>query len=165
MDEVSARFSLPYILPGQAQKELFHNEALAVIDAALHPAVEGAPIATPPDGPALGQCWLVGAGASGAWAGKEGKLAAWTSGGWRFVAPQTGMCAWDKSAAFHRRWTGTAWSAGELAASALKIGGVQVVGMRQPAITPPSAGAVIDHEARTAVATLIVVLRTHGLIE
>lgn len=34
MTDTSARFALPLILPGQAQKEIFHNEALALLDAA-----------------------------------------------------------------------------------------------------------------------------------
>lgn len=147
------------------QKELFHNEAIAAIDAVLHPAVEGAPGPTPPSNAAVGQCWLVAAGATGAWAGRDGMLAAWTSGGWRFGTPQPGMCVWDKAAAVHRRWTGTNWSGGEVAASALTIAGVQVVGIRQPAIAAPSAGAVIDEQARSAIAALIVTLRTHGLTE
>jgi hypothetical protein len=29
MADTTPRFALPFILPGQAQKELFHNEALA----------------------------------------------------------------------------------------------------------------------------------------
>ena len=41
MPETSPRFALPYILPGQAQKEIFHNEALAMLDAALHGAGSG----------------------------------------------------------------------------------------------------------------------------
>ena len=98
MSETSARFALPLIMPGQAQKELFHNEALAAIDAALHAAVEGAPQAAPPAAPVEGQCWLVGPDATGAWTGRDGSLAAWTSGGWRFVTPQPGMCAWDGAA-------------------------------------------------------------------
>ena len=32
MTERSTRFALPFILPGQAQKEAFHNEAVAAID-------------------------------------------------------------------------------------------------------------------------------------
>jgi hypothetical protein len=146
MSEISARYALPFIVPGQAQKELYHNEAIAAIDAVLHAAVEGGPTTTPPGAPEPGQCWLVGAGASGAWSGKDGKLAAWTSGGWRFVAPQPGMCVWDKAAAVHRRWTGSAWSGGEVAASALAVAGVQVVGIR-PAGHRRSVGGSGDRRA------------------
>ena len=165
MSETTARFALPLILPGQAQKELFHNEALAAIDAALHPAVEGAPLADPPPVPAPGTCWLVGAAPTGAWAGRAGSLAVWTSGGWRFVAPQPGMCAWDKAAGVARRWTGSDWSGGEVAAAAILVAGQQVVGERQPAVPSPSGGTTIDVEARAAIDALTVALRTHGLIE
>mgnify|MGYP006199852597 CR=1 FL=1 len=33
MSDATARFALPFILPGQAQKELFHNEALTRLEA------------------------------------------------------------------------------------------------------------------------------------
>ena len=59
MADMTPRFALPFILPGQAQKELFHNEALVRIDLALHPAVEGAPAAAPPADPEEGRCWVV----------------------------------------------------------------------------------------------------------
>ena len=39
----TVRFALPLIAPGQAQKEAYHNEALAAIDAALHACVEDGP--------------------------------------------------------------------------------------------------------------------------
>ena len=165
MSETSARFGLPLILPGQAQKELFHNEALALVDAALHAAVEGAPLAEPPAAPVGGACWLVAAGATGAWAGRDGSLAAWTSGGWRFVAPQPGMCVWDKQAGYPRRWTGAAWNAGEVAAARIMVDGQQVVGMRQAGVPSPSGGTTIDVEARNAIDALTVALRSHGLID
>lgn len=165
MDETSARYEFPFIIPGQAQKELFHNEALVIIDAGLHPAVEGAPLDAPPVAPTPGACWLIGPGASGAWAGKAGMLASWTASGWRYVRPQPGMTVWDKAGGYHRRWTGTAWNAGEIAGSAVHVGGLKVVGARQPSVAPPSGGAVVDAEARAAVAALIVSLKSHGLIE
>lgn len=165
MANASTRFELPFILPGQAQKELFHNEALALIDAALHPAVEGAPLDQPPSAPIAGQIWLVGASPSGAWADRQGQLAVWTEGGWRFVVPQIGMCVWDKEAGWHRRWTGTGWNGGEVSGSALRVNGDQVVGPRRPGIASPSGGSIIDQEARAAVDAIIVALRSHGLIE
>ena len=165
MSESSARFDLPFIVPGQAQKEVSHNEAIAGIDAALHPAVEGAPIEAPPATPEIGRCWLVGASPSGAWAGQAGRIACWTGGGWRFVRPQSGMAVWDKANGWERRWTGNGWSSGELSVAAIKVAGVQVVGMRQPAVPSPSGGTIIDVEARAALAAVTVALRSHGLID
>ncbi len=165
MENGTSRFELPFILPGQAQKELFHNEAIAGIDIALHPAVEGAPLADPPAAPLPGQCWLVAPNPVGAWAGQAGRLAAWTGSGWRFVAPQAGMCVWDKAAGADRRWTGSAWSAGETIATAIVINGLQVLGPRQPAVPSPSGGTTIDAEARSALAALTVALKSHGLID
>ena len=165
MSEASARFQLPYIVPGQAQKEHHHNEALAIVDALLHAAVEAAPLADPPVGPQPGQAWIVAPGATGAWSGKANALAAWTESGWRFVAPVTGMRAWNQMAGLWIHWTGTAWSSGEVPASKIVVGGEQVVGPRLAAVPSPSGGTIIDAEARGAVEALIVALRSHGLTE
>ncbi len=48
------RLALPHILPGQAQKELFHNEALQALDLVVAAAVEEPPRAAPPAAPAPG---------------------------------------------------------------------------------------------------------------
>ena len=165
MTEASTRFALPFILPGQAQKEQFHNEALALLDGALHAVVEEGPLATPPDEPEAGQAWLVAAAATGAWAGEDDSLALSTGSGWRFVPPVPGMLVWDLDLGCWRHWSGTAWSEGALPATSLVIDGEQVVGTRQPDIASPSGGTTIDAEARAAVDSLIVTLRTHGLIE
>lgn len=164
MTERSARFDLPFILPGQAQKEMYHNEALAALDGLVHAAVEGSAAAVPVD-PAAGASWIVAPGAGGAFAGHDGALALRTAGGWRFLAPVEGMAVWDKAAGVMRRWTGAAWSDGAVAAARLTIGGAQVVGPRLAAIDDPFGGAVVDAEARTAVAAIIVALKSHGLID
>lgn len=165
MTETSARFALPFILPGQAQKEVFHNEALTLIDAALHAQIAAGPLDDIPDAPEPGQCWIVGAGAGGAWAGKAGSLACWTAGGWRFVSPRPGMLAWNIDPGYWLYWTGSAWSGGEWPATALVIDGQQVVGSRLPDVPSPSGGTIIDAEARAAVDGLIATLKSHGLIE
>jgi hypothetical protein len=164
MSEATPRFQLPFIVPGQAQKEMFHNEALVRIDAGLHAAVEAAGAETPPATPTVGESWLLGALPSGAWSGKPHQLAIFTEGGWRFLAPTVGMTAWDKGDGLMRRWTGSAWS-GELTAERLAVGGLQVVGERQPAVPSPSGGTVIDAEARAAVSAVIATLMSHGLID
>lgn len=164
MTDLSPRFALPLLIPGQAQKEMFHNEALASIDAALHAVVEGTQ-AIPPMTPAPGQAWIVGVGAGGAWLGHVGQLASWTVGGWRFIVPPESMTVWDKAAGLSRRWSASGWSDGAVAASKLMVGGQQVVGTRQPAPPSPSGGTVIDAEARAALLAVTVALRTHGLID
>lgn len=165
MTDASARFAFPLILPGQAQKEAFHNEALTAIDIALHAGVEAGPLADPPADPAPGQSWLVGDDATGDWAGREGTLASWTAGGWRFVRPVPGMLIWNKDPGYWIHWSGTGWSDGSLPAAALVIAGEQVVGPRLPDVPSPSGGTTIDAEARTAIDAVIATLKSHGLID
>ena len=165
MTESSARFAFPFIVPGQAQKELFHNEALARVDAALHPVVEAAPATAPPVAPVPGQSWIVATGAGGAWSGKTPAIACWTAGGWRFVQPVEGMLVWNRAAEVWMRWTGSDWSEGTLPAAALLIGGQQVVGPRLAQVPSPSGGTTIDVEARAAIAALIATLKSHGLTD
>jgi hypothetical protein len=155
---------LPFIVPGQAQKEHFHNEALLRIDAVLGASAQGV-LAAPPSAPAEGACWLVGPGAAGAWTGRENSLALWTASGWRFVAPAPGMRVWNAAAQIEWRWTGSSWSEGTLFGSALFVEGQQVVGERQPEVPSPSGGTIIDGEARAAVDGIIVALKSHGLID
>jgi hypothetical protein len=165
MSDASPRLSLPFLLPGQAQKEIFHNEALLTLDAIVHATVEDWPAASPPSTPAEGESWIVGAGAGSAWAGRDDAIATWSAGGWRFTAPLPGLTAWNRAAGLWLHWDGTAWSDGRWPAAALTIGGVQVVGPRQPGIASPSGGTTIDAEARAAVDALIATLISHGLIE
>jgi len=163
MSDRTPRFELPFILPGQAQKELYHNEALARVDALLHSAIEGSPLAQPPEQPQEGQCWVVATGGAGGWSGKDHQLAAWTEGGWRFIAPEAGMTLWNKDGGYWVHWNGASWSDGELPVRRIHVNGQQVVGGRQPLIPTPSGGTVIDAEARAALAQVIATLMTHGL--
>ena len=165
MTEASARFAFPLILPGQAQKEAFHNEALILVDAALHACVAGDPTEEAPADPAPGEAWIVAGGATGAWTGKTDNLATWTAGGWRFTLPVPGMSVWNTNAGYWMHWTGDGWSDGILPAAAFTIAGQQVVGPRLETVPSPSGGTIIDAEARAAVEAVIVALRTHGLIE
>jgi hypothetical protein len=165
MSEATPRFKLPFILPGQAQKELFHNEALLAADTLIHSAAQTLPVAAPPSAPQPGQSWIVAAGGSGAWAERDHSLATWTAGGWRFAAPVPGMRVWIQSLALWVHWNGSAWSDGELRGSRMIVGGQQVVGSRHPGVPSPSGGTIIDAEARSAIAAVIVALKSHGLID
>jgi hypothetical protein len=164
MDEATPRFDLPFILPGQAQKEVFHNEALTRIDALLHGTVDGLRT-DPPESPTPGACWIVDSPASAAWTGREASLACWTGSGWRFVAPREAMQVWNLADESPWRRTSGAWGPAEAKASRLVVGGSQVVAERQPGVPSPSGGTTIDAEARAAVNLIIVALKTHGLID
>jgi Protein of unknown function (DUF2793) len=141
----SARWKLPLLAVGQMQKEVTHNEALTLIDALIAPVVEASGPNDPPAAPLTGQCWLVGTAPTGAWIGAAQHLACWTSGGWRLIAPRAGQTV--------RLATG----------AALRFGGSAWL---NPAhIAAPTGGAVVDSEARAAIAALIAELRLQGLLE
>jgi len=162
--EATARLDLPLLAPGQAQKELFHNEALAMIDMAVHASVRAVGAVVPSEDASEGDCWILGDAPVGEWAGYAGFLAGWTAGGWRFVAPRDGMAVWDQSGSLTVRHNGGRWSVEDVHARSLVIGDHQVVGAQQPAIAAPATGAVVDTEARATLASVLDVLRTHGLI-
>jgi hypothetical protein len=164
MTETSARFALPFIQPGQAQKELFHNEALATIEIAVQAVVLSANLAAPPEDVEPGQCWIVASGATGGWVGRDGTIAGWTTGGWRFVVPQRGMAAWSIVDDVWLQWNGTEWIPGRISGRSLSIDGSQVVGPRRAAIADPAGGGIADDEARTAITAILETLRGHGLI-
>jgi len=163
MDQ-TARFALPQLSPGQAQKEWFHNEALQRIDALLCPVVEGPPLALPPSGPLPGACYLVAAGASGAWAGQDGALAVFSDGGWRFVTPIEGFRVLDRASWQMLVRRSGVWEAGIVRAQEVQINGSTVLRGRQAAVPEPTGGAVIDAPCRAAVASILAALKTHGLI-
>ena len=142
-DSSTGRHALPLLVAGQAQKEFFVNEALARIDALLHPVVEGQ-AGTPPASPAIGECWIVAAAASGEWENRGDHLASWDGTQWSFCAPAEGMLVFDRSVgerlAFLDGWN------------------------RPVQPVPPVGGSVIDSEARTAIGAIVDLLATLAII-
>ncbi len=162
--DVTVRWALPLLYAGQAQKELFHNEALTVIDALLHGRAESADISVPPASPLIGQCWIVAAGATDAWADQTGRVACWSEGGWRFFAPQNGLSLFVADREHRMIHDGSVWRDGSLRADGLHIAGHQVVGGQMAAISAPAGGATVDDNARSAINAILGALRAHGLI-
>ena len=160
----TARWSLPLLDAGQAQKEMTHNEALAIVDLLQAPAAVAVGVEAPPVNPVAGQCWIIGAAPTGAWAGHARALAGWTTGGWRFVPAREGLSVWSTADGCSAVFTGGAWVIGRVAATELAVGGVKVVGGQRPAIGAPAGGASVDAEARATLAQVLAALRAHGLI-
>lgn len=84
------RLILPFIMPGQAQKHITHNEAIEALDALVQASVASRTLATPPTTPLAGEAWLVPSAATGAWAGNADQIAAFQSGAWKFHDPAAG---------------------------------------------------------------------------
>lgn len=135
---VTPRLNLPFLTAGQAQKELTHNEALQTLDAIVAAAVEEPPRTAPPSSPPIGASYIVAASPTGAWAGKAHHVAAYTSGGWRFVAPVEGMSAYVRSSGIWATYRSGAWEQGVVRGTSVLVAGQQVVGSRAAAIASPS---------------------------
>ncbi|WP_339822969.1 DUF2793 domain-containing protein [uncultured Parasphingorhabdus sp.] len=141
----TARLKLPLLATGQAHKELFHNEALALIDHLIHPAAQA--IETDPTAliPVSGQSWIIGSGATDEWLGHDDEIAGWTGNGWLFVTPlaleRVYIVSLDTFAVFRNGW--------QLA----------------PAIDSPAAGAVIDVEARSVIDSILAALEAQGILK
>ena len=69
--------ALPYITHAQAQKHVTHNEALPTLDTIVQLAVQDKDLSAPPESPASGGRYIVGASPSGAWTGRANDIAAW----------------------------------------------------------------------------------------
>jgi hypothetical protein len=162
--EHTARFQIPLLAPGQAQKEFFHNEALERIACLICPVVEDIPQAAPPADPTIGACYLVGAEASGDWSGNDGSIACFTAGGWRFIEAVEGLSVTVRATCEPLQWCAGVWELGIARFQEVRIRGQTVLRERQPAIPNPAGGTIVDSECRAALTAVLNALRTHGMI-
>jgi len=153
MSELSSRYRLPFLVSGQGQKDVTHNEAILIIDALLHPLILSRTLTEPVADPSTGDCWLIPEGASGVWLGKAGQLAVWTVGGWRFLQPAEGYSAWVKSERRRIRRLEEGWR-DEPAFEAAQV-----------PILAPVGGPVVDSEARATLSEILVQLSDVGLLK
>ena len=138
------RHALPFLFPGQAQKEAFVNEALVRLDGLIQPVVLGE-IAAPPAAPASGDSYLVAGSATGAWTGHEKSLASWAETQWLFAPPREGARVYD-------------------AASGALAVFTAVHGWRRAAApAAPAGGSTQDIEARLAIAAIVAGLHRLGI--
>lgn len=139
----TARLALPLLFAGQSQRETFVNEGLARLDFLVNGAVEGES-AAPPVTPQDGECWLVAAGATGAWSGRVGAIACFQQGQWLFQPSCDGLRILNRATGqalhYHGGWHGPA----------------------KPAA--PTGGSTIDAEARVAINAVIAALVTAGIL-
>lgn len=109
MSDRSPALSLPLLMPSQAQKHVTHNEALMRLDMLVQLAVLSADQPAPPSQPGLGERHIVGAGASGDWAGHAREIALWDGMIWLFVPASPGWRADVVPTGQSLRFDGTDW--------------------------------------------------------
>lgn len=163
-DATTPRLEMPFLVPGQAQKEMGHNEALTILDIAVQGSVVAVNQNSPPEDAVPGKCWIVGAAPEGAWIGHADALAGWTEGGWRFLMPVEGMRLWVDRIQGFALYSSGIWTFGEVYGRLL-VNGDQVIGPRGDLISEPEGGMTVDAEARAAIGAILEAMRGHGLIE
>ena len=140
------RLKLPLLAVGQAQKELFHNEAITLLDFLVCPTVLS--IHDDPTSllPSEGEAWLIDTNPSGLWDSHANQIAIWTNGGWRFVEPHLQAYVFVADRSETAVYRGGAW-------------------IFNNGINNPHGGSVVDVEARQAIDSILEALRTKAIIE
>ncbi|SJZ85295.1 DUF2793 domain-containing protein [Consotaella salsifontis] len=138
----TANLAMPFILPAQAQKHVTHNEALEILDALVQCAVVDRSRSAPPEAPVEGERYLVAPGATGAWTGQEGAIAAFQAGDWAFLRPSAGFLVYVEAEALVLLYDGSGWRAPVRATDRL---GVNATADDTNRLTVAAAATLLTH--------------------
>lgn len=137
------QFAFPYLFVGQAQKEFYVNQSLALLDSLLRQCVVSS-LSEPPNEAVDGDVHRVVEPAAGDWSGQDHKIAVRIGGSWQFVAPFDGMQLFDQTAEqmliYRSGW------------------------ISETAPDDVQGGSVVDVEARAAITDLTQSLRSLGIL-
>ncbi len=139
--------SLPYLMEAQAQKHVTHNDAIRALDTLVQLSVLDRDLTAPPISPAEGERYIVAIGASGAWAAKDGQIAAFQDGAWMFYAPRKGWLAWvaDESQLYVH--DGTGWTpVGDSDLQNIPMLGVNALGDSTNRLSVSAPATLLNHE-------------------
>jgi hypothetical protein len=161
----SPNIGLPFLAAQQLQPEITHNEAILLLQL-MQVGVISSGSNTAPGSPTDGDSYIVGSSPTGAWGGRANTLAIYYNGSWRFVPDRNssgtvialgtiheGLMVWNRALNAMMVWSGTAWETKYF-----------LVAAQQAAIADATGGATVDDEARTAINSVLSVLRTTGII-
>lgn len=79
---------------------------------AFHLSIKDRDLTAPPADPASGDTYIVGAAATGVWAGKDGQVAVWDGAAWVFGVPRIGWSAYVEDEEVRSTYKAAGWSAG-----------------------------------------------------
>ena len=147
MTDDTPNLELPYIAAAQAQKHVTHNEAIRALDAIVQLGVLDKDLTIPPAAPAKGERYIVAAAASGAWAGKDGQIAAWQDNVWMFYPPQEGWLAWVADEDKLLAWDGAEWKpAGGDSVNPAPLVGINATADMTNRLSLSSPASLFNHE-------------------
>ena len=105
------RLGAPELVSGQATPETTVNEQVRYCEqGAGHFIFKDRDLSTPPGSPADGDCYLVKATGTGAWSGKDGKIAFYENTAWVFITAKEGMGAYINDEDVFVCYDGSAWN-------------------------------------------------------
>jgi len=67
-------------------------------------------LTTPPGSPVTGDRYIVAAGATGAWAGKDNNITEWDGSAWVFTVQNEGFATWVEDENIVYVWSGSSWN-------------------------------------------------------
>ena len=151
----TARLSLPYIAPQQAQKQVTYNEAMAALDQLVQPVVKSRTTATPPGSPAEGDCYIVAPAATGVWAGKDNRLACFANGGWSFRVAAEGWLVFVADLGELAAFRSGAWAAyNGIGGTGLAKFGVHAIADLTNRLSVAADGSLFSHDGTSHRLTL-----------
>ncbi len=148
MSFISQNLKLPYIAPGQSQKNVTHNEALRTLDAVVQLSLVSIIQTAPPAPPIEGERYFVASFATGDWENQDGNIAAYQDGAWAFYILQTGWLAWVADENLLMIWDGTTWQAATPAQDPqnLALLGVNTTADTTNRLSVSSPATLLNHE-------------------
>jgi hypothetical protein len=158
----SIRHGMPFLMAGQSQKEVTHNEALQTIDMKLHLGVASRSVSEAPEDAVAGDAYIVPYGATGVWSGAEGSIALFDGFGWAYTSPVSGSVAWVADERCMVVWE-ESWSSG-WPVSSLIVDNRALFSAPAIEISGPQGGTVVDAEARAVLFDLLAALRDQGIL-
>lgn len=146
--DFSAKLTLPYLLPNQAQKHVTLNESLRRLDAIVQLSVISTSQAAPPGDPRDGDRYLVAEATTGDWTGFDSQIASVQDGAWAFYPPQVGWVTWDEETSQLKAFDGSGWIAagGSGAAGDPEMLGINASANAVNRLAVASAASLFNHE-------------------
>lgn len=106
--EYTNRLKLPLLVPNQSGKEIFHNEALIILDNLIQNYVLDKDISIPPTNPNVGDIYIIGNNATGDWLNNDNNIAIYDNG-WRFLQSMDGFTFFIKDENCFYTYTNNLW--------------------------------------------------------